>query len=72
MIVFYWPSNWPGLPVLIVDGFMDYGRIHVWGALEHFYHLPKPFAPDELLGKVSDVLPIVPGTARQIRGAILC
>jgi hypothetical protein len=30
---------------------MDYGRIHVWGALEHFYQVPKPFAPDELLAR---------------------
>jgi DNA-binding response OmpR family regulator len=46
----------PGLPVLIVDGFLDDERIHVQNATEDFHTFPKPFARDDLLGKVREVL----------------
>jgi DNA-binding NtrC family response regulator len=48
----------PGLPVLIVDGFLDDERIHDHNALKDFHIFPKPFARDELLDKVKDVLRI--------------
>jgi DNA-binding response OmpR family regulator len=53
-----------GLPVLIVDGFPDDERLHVQSELEDFHTFPKPFAPEELLGKVRDVLHNVRERAR--------
>ncbi len=53
-----------GLPVLIVDGFLDDERIDVQNEVEDFYTFPKPFARDELLGKVRDVLHKVHERAR--------
>jgi DNA-binding NtrC family response regulator len=52
----------PGLPVLIVAGFMDDERIRVQSAIEHYHVFPKPFAASELLDKVKEVLG---GVARQ-------
>jgi DNA-binding NtrC family response regulator len=46
----------PGLPVLIVGGFMDDQRVHDQVAIKDFYLFPKPFGRDELLGAVKDVL----------------
>lgn len=45
-----------GLPVLIVDGFLDDERIDAENELEDFHAFPKPFLRDELLGKVRDIL----------------
>jgi DNA-binding response OmpR family regulator len=45
-----------GLPVLIVDGFLDYDRVDAENELEDLHIFPKPFVRDELLGKVRDVL----------------
>ena len=49
----------PGLPVLIVAGFVDDDRLNVQNAIEEFYTFPKPFKRDELLANVRDVLQII-------------
>lgn len=46
----------PGLPVLVLGGFMDDDRIHDHYAIADFYVFPKPFHRDELLEKVKEVL----------------
>jgi DNA-binding response OmpR family regulator len=48
-----------GLPVLIVGGFIDDGRIQVKNEIEDFYSFPKPFTREDLLAKVKDVLETV-------------
>jgi DNA-binding NtrC family response regulator len=55
----YLRSKHPGLPVLIVAGFMDDDRIRDPNEIEEFYTFPKPFSRDELLAKVKDVLQII-------------
>lgn len=45
-----------GLPVLIVGGFIDDGRIQVKHEIEDFYSFPKPFTREDLLAKVKEVL----------------
>jgi DNA-binding response OmpR family regulator len=45
-----------GLPVLVLDGFMDDDRIHVQNTIRHFHTFPRPFSREEFLAKVSDVL----------------
>jgi DNA-binding NtrC family response regulator len=52
----YLRSRRPGLPVLIVAGFMNEDRLNVQNAVEKFYTFPKPFSHDDLLAKVSEVL----------------
>jgi DNA-binding NtrC family response regulator len=52
----YLRSRRPGLPVLIVAGFMNEDRLNVQNAIENFYTFPKPFSHDDLLAKVSEVL----------------
>lgn len=52
----YLRSKRPGLPVLIVGGFMDDDRANVQNALEEFEVFPQPFSRNELLAKVRDVL----------------
>jgi DNA-binding NtrC family response regulator len=46
----------PGLPVLIVAGYMDDERIRAENAIEHFHIFPKPFVAGELLEIVAEVL----------------
>jgi DNA-binding NtrC family response regulator len=46
----------PGLPVLIVAGYMDEDRLNVQNTVEQFYTFPKPFGREDLLAKVRDVL----------------
>ena len=55
----YLRSKHPGLPVLIVAGFVDDDRLNVQNAIEEFYTFPKPFSRDELLTNVRDVLQII-------------
>jgi DNA-binding NtrC family response regulator len=55
----YLRSKRPGLPVLIVAGFMDDDRVRVQKAIEEFHTFPTPFTRDELVAKVKDVLDIV-------------
>lgn len=61
----YLRARSPGLPVLIVDGFPDDDRVYVQNAAHLFHIFPKPFAPDQLLGEVREVLRIVHGKATQ-------
>jgi DNA-binding response OmpR family regulator len=55
----YLRSRRPGLPVLIVGGFMDDDRINVQNEIEKFDTFPKPFSRDELLAKVKGALQII-------------
>ncbi len=55
----YLRSRRPGLPVLIVGGFMDDDRVDVQNAVEKFDTFPKPFSRDELLARVKDALGII-------------
>ena len=55
----YLRSKHPGLPVLIVAGFVDDDRLNVQDAIGEFYTFPKPFSRDELLTNVRDVLQII-------------
>jgi DNA-binding NtrC family response regulator len=55
----YLRSKHPGLPVLIVAGFVDDDRLNVQNAIGEFYTFPKPFSRDELLTNVRDVLQII-------------
>jgi DNA-binding response OmpR family regulator len=48
-----------GLPVLIVGGFIDDGRIKVENEIDDFYSFPKPFTREDLIAKVKDVLEAV-------------
>jgi DNA-binding NtrC family response regulator len=52
----YLRSKCPGLPVLIVAGFVDDERIDVQNATREFYTFPRPFSRDDVLAKVRDVL----------------
>jgi DNA-binding response OmpR family regulator len=61
----YLRARRPGLPVLIVDGFMDDDRIRVQNAAHQFHIFPQPFAPDELVREVRDVLRKVNRTSTQ-------
>src|SRR5581483_4041449 len=46
----------PGLPVLIVAGFMDEDRLNDENAIGEFFVFPKPFTRAELLSVITDVL----------------
>jgi DNA-binding NtrC family response regulator len=52
----YLRSRRPGLPVLIVAGYMDEDRLNIQNTIEQFYTFPKPFSREDLLSKVKDVL----------------
>ncbi len=52
----YLRNKHPGLPVLIVAGFVDDDRLNVQNAIEEFYTFPKPFSRDELLTNVTNIL----------------
>jgi DNA-binding NtrC family response regulator len=60
----YLRTRCPGLPVLIVGGFMDDERVNVQTAIKDFHLFPKPFAAQDLLSNVRDVLRIVHEKAR--------
>lgn len=61
----YLRARCPGLPVLIVDGFMDDDRIHVRNTTHKFHVFPRPFAPHELVAEVGAVLRNVHGRTTQ-------
>jgi len=46
----------PGMPVLIVAGFMDEDRLNDENAIGEYFVFPKPFVRAELLSNVKDVL----------------
>ena len=52
----YLRGKQPGLPVLIVAGFMDDDQVDVRSAVHDFHTFPLPFRRAELLAKVRDVL----------------
>ncbi len=52
----YLRSRRPGLPVLLVAGFMNEDRLNVQNTIEKFYTFPKPFTHEDLLAKVHEVL----------------
>jgi DNA-binding NtrC family response regulator len=52
----YLRSKCPGLPVLILAGFVDDERIDVQNTIREFYTFPQPFTRDDVLAKVRDVL----------------
>jgi DNA-binding NtrC family response regulator len=52
----YLRSRWPGLPVLIIGGFMDDDRIRTQISVEDFHVFPKPYPAAELLGTVKEVM----------------
>jgi DNA-binding NtrC family response regulator len=52
----YLRSKSPGLPVMIVGGFMDDDRVRNQNALEAFHTFPQAFSRDEFLDAVRDVL----------------
>ena len=49
-------SRHSGLPVLMVDGFMDDDRIRDRNAIEGFHTFPPPYPRADLLRKVDEVL----------------
>jgi CheY-like chemotaxis protein len=59
MAAHYLRSRCPGLPVLMVDGFIDDDRIRVRKEIDDFHIFPQPFTADELLRTVKDVLRIL-------------
>lgn len=46
----------PGLPVMIVAGFMDDDRIGVQNANREFYTFPAPFTRGEFLARVREIM----------------
>jgi CheY-like chemotaxis protein len=52
----YLRTRRPGLPVLIVDGYMNDDRVRAQIEVHDFHIFPKPFGPDELVKKVAEVL----------------
>lgn len=63
----YLRSKRPGLPVLIVAGFMNEDRLNVQNTVEQFYTFPKAFTHEELLAKISDVLTHVRERGQPVR-----
>ena len=51
----------PGLPVLIVAGFIDDDRVSILQSVDNFHLFPPPFSRDQLLAKVADLVKAVPG-----------
>lgn len=56
MAAHYLRTFYPGLPVLIVGGFVDDERVHVPLAIEEMQIFPKPFGAREFLDALKDVL----------------
>ena len=54
----------PGLPVLMVDGFMNDDRLRVQSEVHDLQLFPKPFAPEELVTKVKEVFRAMPAKVR--------
>jgi DNA-binding response OmpR family regulator len=52
----YLRTKQPGLPILIVSGFMEDDRVRDRNQIADFHVFPKPFGRDELLEKVSEVV----------------
>jgi DNA-binding response OmpR family regulator len=52
----YLRTKSPGLPVLIVGGFMEDDQVNALNAVERFHIFPKPFHRNDLLAKVKEIL----------------
>lgn len=52
----YLRTKQPGLPVLVISGFMEDDRVRNEHSIENFYVFPKPFARADLLNEVERVL----------------
>jgi DNA-binding response OmpR family regulator len=52
----YLRTKSPGLPVMIVGGFMEDDQVNAINEVELFHIFPKPFLREDLLAKVSEVL----------------
>ena len=52
----YLRTKCPGLPVLIVAGFMEDDRVDIRAAIRDFHSFPEPFHRVDLLLKVKEVL----------------
>jgi DNA-binding NtrC family response regulator len=51
----YLRAKRPGLPVLIVSGFMEDDRVRDRNAIENFHIFPKPFTREDLLDTIREV-----------------
>jgi DNA-binding response OmpR family regulator len=56
----YLRTKLPGLPVLIVSGYLDDDRIRNMNEVEMFQVFPQPFGRDQLLAKVREVFGTIP------------
>jgi DNA-binding response OmpR family regulator len=52
----YLRTKRPGLPVLIVSGFMEDDRVRAQNSIADFHIYPKPFTRAEFLDEVRDIL----------------
>lgn len=52
----YLRTKRPGLPILIVTGYMEDDRIRDQNAIEEFHTFPRNFSRDEFLGEVRNIL----------------
>jgi hypothetical protein len=52
----YLRSKCPGLPVMVVAGFMDDDSIRVQNAVQEFPSFPAPFTRGEFVASVRDIL----------------
>jgi DNA-binding NtrC family response regulator len=52
----YLRTKSPGLPVLIVGGFMDDDAVTIPNIVDQFHVFPKPFQRADFLGVVKDIL----------------
>jgi CheY-like chemotaxis protein len=56
MAAHYLRTFCPGLPVLIVDGFVDDERVHVPLVVDEMNIFPKPFSAREFLDTLEEIL----------------
>jgi hypothetical protein len=54
----------PGLPVLMVDGFMHDDRLRVESEVHDLQLFPEPFVPEDLVAKVAEVFRAMAAKAR--------
>jgi DNA-binding response OmpR family regulator len=60
----YLRTKCPGLPVLMVDGFMADDRLRVQSEVHDMHLFPKPFAPRDLVDKVGELFRAMQAKAR--------
>ena len=52
----YLRTKHPGLPVLVVSGFMDDDRVNVQNTIRNFHVFPKSFEREEFVANIKSVL----------------